>query len=99
MAAKKKRPAAAPKEVVNFLLDTVPPPGSRNIVEDNKKLAEAIEYFLDLKRDGDPRAHVSLRWFYLNKLRDSLGGPKTIDTVHKFVREILHRDPSTGEEL
>ena len=84
---------------VEQLLDEVPEVRTRNIIEDNKPLADAISYFLRLKAEGDPRAHVSLKWFFENKLRPKYGGPKTVDTVRKFARDVLNRDPSTGEQI
>lgn len=84
---------------IEALLDEIPQSKVRNIVEQNEPLADAIEYFLRLKAEGDPRAHVSLKWFYEQKLRDRFGGPKTVDTVRKFAREILGRDPQTGKRF
>lgn len=84
---------------VESLLDEVPLGKRRNIIEQNKPLADAIEYFLRLKADGDRRAHVTLKWFYENKLRDKFDGPNTMDTVRKFVRGFLGRDPQTGKRF
>ena len=86
-------------EDVESLLDEVPENKVRNVIEDNKPLAEAVEYFLRLKAEGDPRAHVTLKWFYEQKLRDRFKGPKSVDTVRKFAREILRRDPQTGKRF
>jgi hypothetical protein len=84
---------------VEQLLDEVPEARTRNIVEDNQPLADAISYFLRLKAEGDKRAHVSLKWFYENKLRQKYGGPKSIDTVRKYARDVLGLDPKTGESI
>ena len=92
-------PDKHPADVVDDLLDTVPPKTGRSSVRDNPDLAKAIERFLHLKAAGDERAHVSLTWFYENKLRTLYDGPMSADTVKKFVRKHLQRDFRTGKPL
>lgn len=85
---------------VDSLLDDIEPPQKRNMIIKNKPLAEAIAYFLGQKAAGDERAkHLSLAWFYVTHLRDRFGGPRTVDTVRTYVRDVLGLDPSTGEPL
>ena len=87
-------------KTVNDLLDDVTVPGRRSIVADNEPLADAILQFLQLKATGHPKAvHISLKWFYENKLRPEFGGPQTMDTVRSYVRNILKLDPATGNPL
>lgn len=82
-----------PQNIVDQLLNEVDAPRKRNVIADNKPLADAIKYFLELKRTGDEKVkHLSLAWFYRTKLRDRFDGPKTLDTVRTFVREILKVD-------
>lgn len=91
-----KKPA--PSSVVDDLLNDLDMPSKRNVVSDNADLAEAIAHFLDLKAAKDERVQgITLAWIYKNKLRDRFGGPRTMDTVRTYVREILKRDLSTGE--
>ena len=91
-----KKPA--PSDIVDTLLNDLDMPSKRNVISDNADLAAAVRHFLDLKKANDPRvAGITLAWFYKNKLRDRFGGPRTMDTVRTYVREILKRDPSTGE--
>lgn len=88
-----------PKEEVDIMLEdcSYRKPG---MIERNEKLAKAIEHFMDLKRAIDPRVeHVTLAWFYEKKLRPKFDGPKKIETVKIFVREILKCDPQTGKAL
>jgi len=87
-----------PAQVVDELLSTIPPKQSKSMIAANPELAEAINSFLALKAAGDPRAHVSLAWFYNNKLRDVFGGP-TFDSVRKYVREVLALDITTGKAI
>ena len=71
-----------------------------SMIEKNKPLAEAITHFMHLTQSADTRVEgLSLNWFYENKLRPKYGGPSKIDTVKKFVREILLQDPTTGKSL
>lgn len=87
------------KEEVDIMLEdciTYKP----GMIELNAPLAEAIEYFMQLRAAEDKRVgHITLAWFYEKKLRPKFGGPKKIDTVKKFIREVLVRDPSTGKPL
>lgn len=80
-----------PEEEVDELLAEIAPVARRNAVADNPPLAAAIQRFLELKAAGDPRAHVSLNWFYREKLRERFGGPN-ITTVCTYVREFLRLD-------
>lgn len=90
----------APESIVEELLNDIDMPTRRNVISQMPELGTAIEHFLDLKRDRDERvAHLTLAWFYTNKLRPRFGGPKTMDTVRAYVRDILRRDPQTGGEL
>lgn len=88
-----------PQDLVENLLHDIPAKG-QSMIEDNPDLAAAIQHFLNLKRDDDPRVKgVTLTWFYNNKLRDAFDGPRWFGTVRKYVREVLKRDPKTGREL
>jgi len=90
----------APEDIVNDMLADVTIPAKRNVISDNEPLAAAISHFLDLKhRDDDRVRGITLAWFYREKLRDRFGGPRTMDTVRAFARDILRRDPITGEAL
>jgi len=87
------------KKIIDDLLTDLPR-GTRNVIEDNEPLAEAVQHFMQLKRDGDERVKgITLRWFYLNKLRDRFDGPRWHGTVRKYVIEVLKMDPSTGKAL
>jgi len=91
----KKRPA--PADIVDDLLDEVDTATKRNMISDNPDLAAAIARFLDLKASSDERVQgITLSWFYVNKLRDRFGGPRTMDTVRSYVRDVLKRDHITG---
>ncbi len=88
------------QEEVDAMLEDCLPPRKPGMIENNPKLAKAIEHFMDLKRSCDSRVkHLTLTWFYGTQLHRKYGGPKKIETVKRFVREILKRDPSTGESL
>ena len=90
----------APEDIVNDLLADVDIPAKRNVISDNEPLAAAIRHFLDLKlRDDDRVRGITLAWFYREKLRDRFGGPRTMDTVRSFARDILKRDPISGVAL
>lgn len=85
---------------VNDLLEDVEIDATKNMVADNEPLADAILQFLQLKATGHPKAsHLTLRWFYLNKLRPEFGGPKWYGTVLKYARDVLHLNPQTGNPL
>lgn len=72
-------------------------PRKPGMIEKNKPLAKAITHFMKLKFNEDERVeHVSLAWFYENKLRPKYNGPKKIETVKKFISEVLMLDPETG---
>lgn len=84
---------------VEGLLDEVPEtPKSRGVMHNLPELCSAIKYFLECKATGDKRAHVSLKWFYHNKLKPKFGGP-TIYTVYNYVRDDLGLDARTGKPL
>ena len=86
--------------VVDKLLESTPPTVRRSMIVDMPELAEAIKYFLELKAAGHPSAkHITLRWFYIHKLREKFDGPLWLGTVRKYVREILKLDPATGKPL
>lgn len=71
------------------------PPGTIS-----EELADVIRVFLEKKAVGDVDAiHITLPWFYREKLQQRFNGPKWFGTIRKFVREELGRDPSTGMEL
>lgn len=90
----------APKSLVDKLLSGVTRPGKRNVISDNAELARAIVDFLDLKEaNADSVCGITLASFYLNQLRTVTGGPRTMDTVRSYVREILQRDHKTGKAL
>lgn len=73
---------------------------TQSVVAENLPLAEAIQEFLARKAAGDEQcAHLSLHWFYLQSLRDHFNGPRCMNTIRKYVREILKLDPSTGKPL
>jgi hypothetical protein len=89
-----------PEDVVNELLKDLPPPRRTNMINDNPELGEAIKYFLEQKAAGNPAMkHITLRWFYMHKLRDRFDGPLWLGTVRKYVREELKLDPATGKPL
>jgi hypothetical protein len=92
-----KKPKTA-AQVVDDLLATVPAPKSNAVIASMPELAAAIKRFLELKAVGDPRAHVSLAWFYNNKLREQYNGP-SMDAVRRHVRDVLHLDVTTGKKL
>ena len=88
------------ESIVDDLLGEVQIPSRRNVISDNKDLAQAIEHFLDLKLRSDPRVQgLTLSWFYTHKLRDRFSGPRTMDTVRAYVRNILNREVSTGAKI
>lgn len=90
----------ARKSLVAKLLSDVARPGKRNVISDNAELSKAITDFLDLKEANDDSVcGITLSSFYLNQLRTVTGGPRTMDTVRTYVREILRRDPKTGRAL
>lgn len=73
---------------------------TQSVISNNKPLAAAIKEFLERKAAGDEKcAHLTLNWFYTTGLRDHFDGPRCMNTVRKFVREILKLDPSTGNPL
>lgn len=89
-----------PCEIVDDLLDELDMPGRRNVITENPPLMQAIAYFLDQKAEGDPRTkHITLAWFYLNKLRDRFDGPVWYGTVRVYVKDFLQRDIKTGRAL
>lgn len=89
-----------PENIVDQLLGDLAPPAARSVISDNPELGEAIKYFLDLKAKGHPAAkHITLRWFYINKLRDQFDGPRWLGTVRRYAREVLKLDPATGKPL
>ena len=82
------------------LLDKASARVTQSVISDNKPLAEAIQEFLSRKAAGDPKcAHLTLNWFYTNCLRSEFDGPVCMNTVRKYVRDILKLDPSTGNPL
>lgn len=83
---------------VDDLLDGLAAPARKHVIARMPELAEAIAYFLRLKRDEDPRAAVSLRYFYLEKLRPQFGGPG-FDAVRHYVAEVLLLNITTGTPL
>lgn len=88
-----------PEQQVDDMLAEVPShrPG---IIERNEPLVRALRRFLELKAANDSRVqHITLAWFYVNKLREEFKGPKTIDCVRAFVRDVLKLDPKTGKAL
>lgn len=87
-----------PQRVVEGLLDDSPPPQSKATLDRMPELVAAILFFLDLKKAGDERAHMTLRWFYTNKLRPKFGGP-TYDAARRYIRDTLRRHVTTGEDL
>lgn len=88
------------ENIVDELLERTPPPVRRNMIIDMPELAAAIKYFLELKAAGNSSAkHITLRWFYIHKLREQFGGPLWVGTVRRYVREILKLDPATGKPL
>lgn len=82
-------------EDVDAMLDEVPSRVRRFLSEE---LEQAIAYFLERKYQGDPRAHVSLFWFYTNKLRPKYKGP-SMNMVYRHVREVMKLDIRTGGPL
>lgn len=86
-------------EELEALLDSCPPPRKLPKMETNPELVKAVRWFLDLKAKDDPRARMSLRWFYSKKLRDRYEGPKTESTVIDYVRTVMRLDPDTGKPL
>lgn len=89
-----------PRTAADLLDDVEINDDPKNMVSDNKPLADAILEFLQLKATGHPKAaHLTLRWFYEHKLRAEFGGPRWFGTVRKYVREILKLDPATGNPL
>lgn len=100
---KPKIPSArfkSPKVIVDKLLETTPPLKRRNMIIDMPELGEAIKYFLELKAAGNESAkHITLRWFYIHKLREQFDGPLWLGTVRRYVREVLKLDPATGKPL
>jgi hypothetical protein len=89
-----------PESVVDELLEHTSPPTRRNMVIDMPELAAAIKYFLELKAVGHPSAkHITLRWFYIHKLREQFDGPMWFGTVRRYVREVMKLDPATGKSL
>ncbi len=88
------------KSVADLLDDVELPPAYRSVVADNEPLADAILQFLQLKATGHPKAlHLTLRWFYVNKLQQEFGGPNYFGTVRDYVRKILKLDIKTGNPL
>lgn len=86
-----------PASVVDNILNGVTK-SPANAIARMPDLAKAIEHFLDLKRDKDPRvAGLSFEWFYTQKLRGAFNGP-SINTARRFVREVLQRDVKTGQD-
>lgn len=90
-----------PSKVVDDLLADCPMPKKRNLIaEQHPELGAAIERFLELKASNDDRVcGITLSWFYDNKLRPKFNGPSAMDTVRKYVRQHLNRDPKTGAKL
>jgi hypothetical protein len=87
-----------PAQLVDHLLDSVPPPNSKAVLANKPELVAAIRRFLELKAARDPRAHVSFRWFYLNKLRSAYDGP-SLDAVRRYISDVLRLNISTGKKL
>ena len=85
-----------PEEQVDDLLAEIPARTPHSVMTDNEPLARAVERFMSLKEEGS--AHVSLTWFYMNKLRPAFGGPG-VDSVRNYVREVLKRDVRTGKPI
>lgn len=85
-------------DVVDQLLASVPPPKSNAVLSSKPELMAAIRRFLELKAAGDPRAHMSLAWFYTHKLRAMYNGP-SIDAVRRFVSQVLRLNIATGKKL
>lgn len=94
----KKPPEAC--GIVDEMLSESCPPKWRNMINDNKPLAEAIRYFLKLKAANVEHVqHISMAWFYREKLQARFDGPSSIDTVKAYVRKFLKVDWKTGVAL
>lgn len=90
--------SARPRLKVDDLLNTIPAKKRKHALLASPLLAEAVEHFLKAKAAGDPRAHVSLRYFYMQKLQPTFGGPG-FDAVRHYVADVLRRNITTGEPL
>lgn len=84
---------------VEELLNNLPSrPGARTL-DNMPDLVAAVEHFLTLKANHDPRASMSLCWFYQKGgLRDRFSGPSW-DAVRRYVQDVLGRSPTTGAKL
>jgi hypothetical protein len=87
-----------PEQQVEDFLAKVPKKQQISVVAANADLAAALAHFMKLKGADDPRAHVTLNWFYNNVLRDKFDGP-CITTVKNYVRDFLKVDFKTGKRL
>lgn len=87
-----------PAQVVDALLDTVPKRKATRALDSKPDLVKAIARFLDLKKEGDERAHVTFAWFYRNKLRSAFDGP-SYDAVRRYVTDVMSRNIETGKSL
>ena len=73
----------SPEDIVNDLLADLPSGKKPCAVERNEPLAAALRHFLSLSEKGE--AHVSLEWFYENKLKARFDGP-SMTSVRRWVR-------------
>ena len=72
-------------------------PTSRNSICKNEPLSRAIQHFMKLLAEG--KTNITLNWIYDRKLRELYAGPKQINTVKQYVRDVLKLDPMTGLPL
>lgn len=90
----------ADKNAIDVFLANCNRPAGRNLVENNQPLIDAVEYFLDLKKNNDPSVDgITLNWFYNKHLKKRFDGPKSATTVLKFVRDVLKRDADNGKAI
>lgn len=90
-----KTPAARVDDLLGELA-----PVRKHVLDDNPELVSAVTHFLDLKAADDARVKgITLRWFYLNKLRDAFDGPKTDACIRRYIADVLKRDFQTGKPL
>lgn len=71
---------------------------TKHKLNDNPELVAAIKYFMNQKAAGNPDMHMTLAWFYREKLRARYRGPGP-DAVRNYVREVLRLDMLTGAPL
>lgn len=89
-----------PKQIVDNILKTVKaiPPPNTSLESRNPDLCEAVRYYLELKRNRDPRAAASLAWFYRTHLRAQFNGP-SFDSVRNWLSRIgLATDGTTTQD-